>query len=70
MYKNPPIIPILNILPETLLALFTSKRHLGLLLERVVGGFGMTFGAVKPTFTAGAADGDLGVEDMFAKSKV
>ena len=68
MRNNTPIIPILHILPETLLALFTGKRHLGRLLKCVIGGFGMAFGTVKPTLTAGAADGNLGVEDMLATS--
>ena len=60
------LLKLLCLLAEALLALFAGKDHLGRLLQRVVGRLLVALGAVKPLLAAGAADGDLGVEDVLA----
>lgn len=63
------LLELLGVLAEALLALFAGEDHLGTLLEIVVLGLGMALGAVKPLLAAGAADGDLGVEDVLAAAE-
>ena len=55
-----------HVLTECLLALFAHERHLRRPAEAMVLGLGVALGAVKPLLAARSADGDLGVEDMFA----
>jgi hypothetical protein len=57
-----------HILPERLLALLAQERHLRRLGERVLLRRGVAFGAVVPLLTAGRADGDLRVEDVYTAS--
>lgn len=56
----------LHVFAETLLALFAGEDHLRGAFELVVLLLGVAFCAVEPLPAAGGADGDLGVEDVFA----
>ena len=60
------VLKLLHILSKALFAFFAGKGHLEGLFEVVLLGFGVAFGAVEPLATARGADGDLGVEDVFA----
>lgn len=51
---------------EALLAFLAGEDHLVLLLELVVGVLCVAFGAVEPLLAARSANGDLGVENVFA----
>lgn len=55
-----------HVFAETLFTFLACKGHFHGLFESVVLGFGVAFGAVEPLFAARGADGDLGVEDVFA----
>lgn len=59
------LLELLGVLAEALLALFAGKSHFGALHEVVLLRLGMALGAVEPLAAAGAADGDLSVEDVF-----
>lgn len=61
------VFKLLHVLPKALLALLAGKSHLRRLLELVILGFGVAYCAIKPLPAAGGADGDLGVEDVFAE---
>ena len=60
------LLVIAHVLAERLLALLAEEGHLGRFAEAVVLGLGVALGAVEPLFAAGGADGDLGVENVFA----
>ncbi len=55
-----------HVLAKRLLALLAEEGHLGRLRERVGLRLGVALGAVIPLLAARGADGDLGVEDVFA----
>ena len=56
-----------HVLPERLLALLAEERHLRRLCQPVRLRLGVALGAVEPLPAARCADGDLGVEDVFAE---
>ena len=56
-----------HVLPERLLALLAEERHLRRLCQPVRLALGVALGAVEPLPAARCADGDLGVEDVFAE---
>ena len=60
------LIVLLHVLAEGFLALLTHEDHLCGLAESVILGLCVALCAVKPLFAAGCADGDLGVQDVFA----
>lgn len=60
------VLEFTGVFAEGLFALFADEGHVKGLEEGVRGLFCVAFGAVEPFFAAGRADGDLGVEDMFA----
>ena len=55
-----------HVLPERLLALLAEERHLRRLCQPVRLRLGVALGTVVPLPAAGCADGDLGVENVFA----
>ncbi len=60
------ILKLLHVLPEALLALFAREGHVHGLFELVRLRVGVALRAIEPLPAAGRADGDLGVEDVFA----
>ena len=61
-----PVFELARVLAEGLFALLADEDHLEGLQQGVVFFFLVAFGAVEPLLAAGRADGDLGVEDVFA----
>jgi len=55
------LVEFVGVLAKAFLALFAGEDHFGLFGERMLFGFGVAFGAVKPSLAAWGADGDLGV---------
>ena len=60
------ILIICHVFPKRLLALLAQERHLVRLREPVVLCLRVALGAVEPLPAARCADGDLGIEDVFA----
>lgn len=60
------LVELFHVFAEDLSALFACEDHLSRAFEIVVLLLGMALCAVEPLPTAGRADGDLGVENMFA----
>ena len=61
-----PVLELARVLAEGLLALLAHEDHLEALEQGVVFFLLVALGAVEPLLAAGRADGDLGVEDVFA----
>jgi hypothetical protein len=61
-----PVLELACVLAEGLFALFADEDHLEALQQRVVSRLLVALGAVEPLLAAWRADGDLGVEDVFA----
>ena len=61
-----PVFELARVLAEGLFALLADEDHLEGLQQGVVFFFLVALGAVEPLLAAGRADGDLGVEDVFA----
>lgn len=60
------LVPLLRVLSKALAALFAREGDLEALQQRVRLGLAVTGAAVEPFLAAGAAQGDLGVENVFA----
>lgn len=58
-----------HIFPESLFAFLAHEGHFRRFSEWMGFGFSVTFSAIKPLLAARSADGDLGVQDMFAVKK-
>lgn len=59
------LFELVHVFSKALLALLTGEDHLRGRFEIVVFGLGVALCAVEPLPTAGRADGDLGIEDVF-----
>ena len=64
--RHVPVLELAGVLAEGLFALFADKDHLEALQQRVVSRLLVALCAVEPLLAAWRADGDLGVEDVFA----
>jgi hypothetical protein len=60
------LVELFHIFAKDLSALFACENHLGRAFELMVLLLSVAFCAVEPLPAAGRADGDLGVEDVFA----
>ena len=61
-----PVLELACIFPEGLFALLTHKNHFEALQQRVVSRLLVTLCTVEPLLATWRADGDLGIEDVFA----
>ena len=57
---------LLRVFPKAFLAFLAGECHFEALVEKVIGGLVVTLCAVEPFAAARGADGDLGIENVFA----